>query len=198
MNEATEKPESGSDYLTRLRRAGIKQLGKGYYARTFQHPYYKNVVVKMFDNSDTAYRKYLNWVIRNQNNKYVPKIIVAANGKYLHKYRLASTTVNFVFMKRYQPLQINQLIQFTEYIRSNVSQSQKLSDMQRKELNYIVNSLSLSSRRTWHVIRRTTSDSDLRDLAAMLISSSDSIDLHRKNMMWDSELNTVVFTDPLA
>lgn len=196
MNEANEKPESGSDYLTRLRRAGIQQLGLGAYARTFQHPYYKNVVVKMFDNSDTAYKKYLNWVVRNQNNKYVPKIIVTANGEYLHKYRLANTTVNFLFMKRYQPVQINQLVQFTEYIRSNVSQ--KLSDMQRKELNYIVNSLFLSSRRTWHVICRTTTDSDLRDLASMLISSRDAIDLHRKNMMWDSELNTVIFTDPLA
>jgi hypothetical protein len=196
MNEATEKTEREKDYLARLKQAGIQQLGKGAYARTFQHPYYKNVVVKMFDNSDTAYMQYLNWVIRNQNNKYVPKIIVAANGEYLHKYRLANTTVNFVFMKRYQPLQINQLVQFTEYIRSTASQ--KLLDKQRKELNYIVNSLSLYSRITWNVIYKTTTDSDLRDLAAMLISSSDNIDLHRKNMMWDSELNTVIFTDPLA
>jgi hypothetical protein len=198
MNEATEKPEREKDYLARLKQAGIQQLGSGAYARTFQHPYYKNVVVKMFVNSDTAYKKYLNWVVRNQDNKYVPKIIVAANGEYLHKYRLANTTVNFVFMKRYQPLQINQLIQFTEYIRSNVSQSQKLSNKQRKELNYIVNSLSLYSRITWNVIYKTTSDSDLRELADWLINSNIDIDLHRKNMMWDNELKTVIFTDPVA
>jgi len=51
---------------------GFKSFGRGKYATVFGNPRYP-YVIKLFM-KDTAYLKYLNWVIRNQSNKYVPKI----------------------------------------------------------------------------------------------------------------------------
>jgi len=201
INEA-KKPENYNKYLARLEKSGIKQLGSGVYARVFQHPYYRNVVVKMFGDNDTAYNLYLNWVGRNQNNKYVPKIIPTQDGKNRHvmkiQYEGKFQTLNFVFLKRYNKINKVQLQQFTQYIRN--SAKTPLSNAQRGYLNRLVNAPSeLNNLAQWMTIYDTTTDDDLKRLAKTILAYSRfMIDLHTDNMMWDRKLQCVIFTDPLT
>lgn len=68
--------EKIGDYFKRIvKEKGIKKLGAGAFARVFQHPEFKNVVVKVYVDKDVAYKKYLKWCLRNQNNPFVPKVI---------------------------------------------------------------------------------------------------------------------------
>jgi hypothetical protein len=86
MIDEAKNPEHYRDYLARLKNRGIKTLGSGLHAEVFQHPTMSDVVVKMFDATDRAYMYWLRTIVRNQNNKYMPKIIPTVNGKFIHSY----------------------------------------------------------------------------------------------------------------
>jgi hypothetical protein len=92
--------ETMKEYHDRLvSTLNIKKLGSGAYAHVFQHPTYHNVVVKVFTDRDTTYKKYVNWCLKNQGNKYVPQIIemVPVKSPSGDKY-------NIVFMEKMNPV----------------------------------------------------------------------------------------------
>lgn len=88
-------------YLARLvNKQGIKMLGGGAFSQVFQHPHYGNVVVKVYTDKDTVYKKYVSWCLRHQGNPYVPKIIEQV------KYKSPDTgdKYNIVFLQKMTPI----------------------------------------------------------------------------------------------
>ncbi len=66
--------QNHSQYLHHLSGKRIKKIGEGAYAKVFQHPTHKDVVVKVFTDVDASYLKYIQWCEKNQHNPYVPKL----------------------------------------------------------------------------------------------------------------------------
>lgn len=210
MIDEAKNPEYYRDYLARLKNRGIKTLGSGLHAEVFQHPTMPDVVVKMFDATDRAYMHWLRTIVRIQNNKYVPKIIPTVNGKFIHSYLRPggsastipiSTTYRyyFIFMRRYEPMTSWGMGEFSNYIVSTIpevhdSRAMRLRDS-IKHYQYIPKYAE-----NWKLIADYSTDSELRQIAEILYKADDNyaLDLHEGNVMWDSKLNTVVFTDPLA
>jgi len=94
----------GNQYVTVAKqlvsKEGIKRLGAGAFSQVFQHPHYGNVVVKVYKNKDTAYRKYVTWCMAHQSNPYVPKIVDQVSYKSLktkEKYHI-------VFLQKMTPV----------------------------------------------------------------------------------------------
>ena len=63
-------------YLTQLvKKYGIQKLGGGAFSQVFQHPEFKNVVVKVYTGKDVVYKRYVDWCMKHQSNPYAPQII---------------------------------------------------------------------------------------------------------------------------
>lgn len=71
ITSSTEWKRSNID--TYMGRYGWKRIGQGGWARVYGHPS-KSYVIKIYSN-DEQYDTYLDFMKRNQSNKYVPKII---------------------------------------------------------------------------------------------------------------------------
>lgn len=177
------------EYLNSLKKI-TKMIGSGLYGYVFQHPLYHNVAVKIFDSDDYAYLHYLSkFVIPNQNNRYVPKLIVGEDGRIIYKFRLRNRDIIYiVFMKRYDTIQ-NHWSQLDRYMRQQTGikdYSYKLLDDPKDLFQSIVDNIQIKNR-----------DPDMYNLALYLIRFDD-LDIHEGNIMWDSELRVPVFTDPIA
>lgn len=93
--------EALAAYLNRLTsKEGIKKLGGGAYSQVFQHPHYGNVVVKVYTDRDTVFKKYAAWCMKHQSNPYVPKIIEQV------KYKSPETgeKYNIIFIQKMSPI----------------------------------------------------------------------------------------------
>lgn len=67
--------ERSWDYRDRLKSLGIKRLGRGSNAEVFQHPKYKDIVVKVYQKTDRDKGEYwLKWCMKHQSNPYVPRL----------------------------------------------------------------------------------------------------------------------------
>lgn len=100
LSEEALKP-----YLDRLvSKEGIQKLGGGAFSQVFQHPHYGNVVVKVYTDKDTVYKKYVTWCLSHQNNPYVPKIVEQV------KYKSPDTgeKYNIVFLQKMTPVKTTQ------------------------------------------------------------------------------------------
>jgi hypothetical protein len=69
--EASE--EAQGDYTSRLRDLRIKRVGSGIQADVYQHPQVDTIVVKVASEHD-APLAYLQYVLKHQDNPYVPKV----------------------------------------------------------------------------------------------------------------------------
>jgi hypothetical protein len=209
MIDEAKNPEYNRDYLARLKNLGIETLGRGLHAEVFQHPTMPDVVVKMFDATDRAYMHWLRTIVRIQNNKYVPKIIPTVNGKFVHRYlrhgssasTIPTSTAHkyyFIFMRRYDPISREQIAEFSDYIVSTMPEVRGVHAMRLrdsiKQYQYIPKYAE-----SWKLIADYSTDPELRQIAEILYKADNNyvIDLHEGNIMWDSKLKTVIFTDPL-
>lgn len=61
-----------SNIDTYLGRYGWNRIGMGGWAKVYSHPS-KNYVIKIYSN-DNIYNKWLDFMLANQSNKYIPKI----------------------------------------------------------------------------------------------------------------------------
>ena len=187
--------EKYMDYVRRVKQQGIPSLGTGAYGRVWQHPVYKNVAVKFFDD-DGEYRKFLRFVLQNPRNRYLPQIIPASDGKLWHKKKVSEfgkpKTVYFVFMKRYSRVNEAQI--------SNLfDQWMAAAGIKKTEKFY---KRIFNNSYYWTQWARSPMlaqrDPDAHALAQFIDQNSHTLDLHPGNMMWDSGTKTVIFTDPLA
>ena len=68
--------DSAEDINSALRNSNYKKelVDFGTYSVVFSHPSDPNTIIKLFSVKDTGYKKYLNFVLSNQNNPHVPKV----------------------------------------------------------------------------------------------------------------------------
>ena len=93
--------EALKPYLDRLvSKDGIKKLGGGAFSQVFQHPHYGNVVVKVYIDKDTVYKRYVAWCMKHQSNPYVPKIVEQIS----YKSPETKEKYNIVFMQKMAPI----------------------------------------------------------------------------------------------
>lgn len=207
INEANNKAigpikkstQSKLEYLRTVKQIA-RLLGEGLYADVFQHPVYNNVVVKIFDGYDLKYLRYLNeFVIPNQNNKYVPKVVTGTDGRIVYRFRLKHKSINIVFIKKYDSIQKHRG-EFPRYMDQLVKLAdgpvwnRKLTMWNKNGILFpIINSFAGSA-------KLAKEDPDMYNLARYLVTKFKqySFDIHIYNIMWDSELKNPIITDPVA
>jgi hypothetical protein len=201
VGKTTLATEYFKEYISRLRiEHGIKGLGEGAYGKVFQHPEFNNVVAKVFHN-DPAYESYLRWVIKNQNNKYVPQVIEVHYFKTPettqqvkdHRGRLVKRTsmeerIGVVFMKKLERMgnrEVSKIAKtFAALIGGGIVEYDKgFEDFLAKDWGKLAAATQ-------------TSDPDFSALAKWLERNHAS-DIHNGNVMKDENGN-IIFTDPVA
>lgn len=73
LGKPEKSKETLGDYQSRLRDLRMKQVGSGVQAHVYQHPKANTIVVKV-SREEEAPLVYLKYVLKNQNNPYVPKV----------------------------------------------------------------------------------------------------------------------------
>lgn len=184
QENGSNKPEKYKDYIKRILKTN-KKLGEGAFANVFQHPVYHNVVVKIFKN-DLGYLKYLNeFVIPNQQNRYVPKLISDDNGNFIHSFG----PIKIVFMKKYRVQNLN--VNIHKYLRKiKRKYFSSISDIE-----FAAFWISLVAQNKGIISKE---DPDLVNISKFFIKNAGALDLHDRNIAWDPELRNPIFTDPMA
>jgi hypothetical protein len=180
-----------NDYMKMLKKQKIKYLGGGAYGDVYAHPYYKNVVVKIIS-SDPAYISYLKFVAQNPGNRYLPQLIPNKNGELISRYSMRETEwgkerLQFIFMKRYAPSTHIQRERFTHYVISTTGSFRTLNT-----------DITDWRKSMWQIVAEVSTDPEIVTIAKYFSSSKYSLDNHAGNIMWDSELQNIIFTDPVA
>ena len=187
--------EAMKPYLDRLiSKDGIKKLGGGAFSRVFQHPHYGNVVVKVYTDKDTVYKRYVSWCLKHQNNPYVPKIIEQV------KYQSPETKekYNIVFMQKMTPIKtVQKLISLlVKALKLDTKAAEDLPFMQAFGLE-----AEKASEEDFDLIDKYVklgrTDKDFAEVWNHIRTyGKDKFDLHYGNVMLrDGQL---VLTDPVA
>lgn len=190
--------EKIGDYFNRLVKShGIQALGSGAYARVFQHPVYKNVVVKVYKATDKQYIKYVNWALKNQSNPWVPKIIEQV------EYKSKDGNLNLVFMQKLKPFADTREAA-NAMMRAAYKANPKLSKDEQDDLTDIIfEALSYGDLYPWIDFVTDTQlakkDKHFGKLwNDFIMKNQKAFDLHEGNMMYRVEDGQVVITDPLG
>jgi hypothetical protein len=200
VGKTTLATEYFKEYIQRLRRDhGIKGLGEGAYGKVFQHPEFKNVVAKVFHN-DPGYESYLRWVIKNQNNKYVPQVIevhyfeIPESTRQVknHQGRLVrrisgEERIGVVFMKKLKPMSNREV--------TEIARTYAVLIGVRVESNTGFEDFTFDDWKDLAAATKTN-DPDFSALAKWLARNQAS-DIHNGNVMKDENGN-IIFTDPVA
>ena len=179
-------------YLTRLvKKHGIQKLGGGAFSQVFQHPEFKNVVVKVYTAKDTVYKRYLSWCLKHQSDPYVPKII-----KQVEYKSPSGEAYNIVFMQKMTP--VKSRIKFARSMASLF----KLNTRALEDLD-LVRSLGMwgEQEEDFEVIDDLVSagkaDKDFTEVWRHIRTYGKSkFDMHPGNVMFRG--NQLVLTDPVA
>jgi hypothetical protein len=103
-------------------------------------------------------------------------------------------------MRRYESLSSEQAEQFSDYIVSTILNNLRREEDRLVDMMGLYRQISRSAV-FWKLIADHSSDSELQQVAEIIYKAENynyAVDLHSGNIMWDSKLNTVVFTDPVA
>lgn len=191
------REEKYGGYVNRLiDKEKLRFLGQGKYGSVFQHPEFSNVAVKVFKATDNAYRKYLRWCLRNQSNKYVPRIISV-------HYRGDGKKIGIVFMKKLRRASKKQITELAKHATALMySGNPEMYDSSREELRFLKAHMDfeLFTNEDWDDLADAARrrDPDLASFAEFMVKSrTNGGDVHRENIMVD-EQGQLVFTDPIA
>lgn len=179
--------ETLEDYVTRLGRLGISQLGKGGFAQVFQHPTMPNVAVKLLVEQDPGYERYLKYCeTKGKSNPYCPKILQVVKAEKIFDDTWDPDMV-LVFMEKLTPITQQEFNTFHQYASS-------LANLP------IMHSNNLCDSRTWHLLSKQKEDLPLAALAkalyVMYASDQEDFDLHKANIM--KRGHQLVITDPFS
>lgn len=187
--------EALPDYLKRLvKKHGIKKLGGGAYSQVFQHPHYHNVVVKVYTAKDVKYARYLAWVMKNQSNPYVPKVIEQ------HKHFDGKNKYFIVFMQKMSPIKTSEavvkLLARALGIKPGSDEYEDLGDVYDygegsgsefvHEFSEIVDA----------AVKAKTADPDFVKVWKQIKKNPEDLDMHSGNVM--TRDGHLVVTDPVA
>ncbi len=166
--------ETFQEYTSRLKKSGMKELGQGSFGIVFNHPKYKNVVVKIV-RYDPANRAWLNFCHKHKTNPYLPKLYG------VHRLTLDSAEDAYVvFMEKL----------FAAPVMAVVSLNKYIVDITGKH--------NWKDPKTWKSLAQVTPDQKLKQVAEFLAAMNPrNLDLHQANFMV-REPKQLVFTDPVA
>lgn len=190
-----ELAESFQDYSDRLvKEFNIKSVGTGNFSEVFQHPKMKNVVVKVFIH-DKGYEEYLSWCLKNQKNKFVPKIykVEQRDAGQTTKINRGITsplgnTYTFVFMEKLNVAKKSVLLKFLN----------SLGVIPRLPFQEHHTNLSGLWKDHWGFVAKNSTDKDLRSLARFLSSCAGNLDMHDdNNNVMQRGSDQLVFVDPI-
>lgn len=191
VNAALHKvvAEHLKDYVKRLKKMGIKQLGSGRFADVFQHPTMPNVVVKLLTENDRGYEAYVKFSQKNKNNKYVPRIlqVVEADDAFDKKGQYDMGNLRLIFMEKLEPIHYNKYIDFGEHVL-------KCAGIEAKNME-----TSLMEISTWQKCANQKEDRDLAAVAKFIVKTQGGdieIDIHDDNVMMRG--SNPVITDPFS
>ena len=162
------------EFIENLKREGYRKYiaGEGFYAGVFANPDDPQVT-KIFEKSDTGYEKYLDYMMKNQNNPHVPKIA----GKpftYLKKYRV-------VRMEKLRPYDKN-----SESDQKTYSALMSYISFTKQKVDYIPSNIKWLEKKY----------PQLDNLIDLLVENYANLDLHSKNIMFRGDVP--VITDPFS
>lgn len=186
--KSIKSDQTVQDYMKMLEKQKIKYLSGGAYGEVYAHPYYKNVVVKIISNYDPAYINYLKFVAQNPGNRYLPQLIPNKNGELISRYSMRGRDgLQFIFMKRYVSSTHIQRERFRQYVSSTIAAP---ADFRIPVTKW--------SKSMWQIVANRSTDPEIVTIAKYFSSSKYGLDNHAGNIMWDSELKNIIFTDPVA
>ena len=162
------------EFIENLKREGYREYlaGEGLFAGVFSKPD-DNWVVKLYYADDSGYETYLKYVLQNQNNVHVPKII----GKPV------------TFLKKYRILRMEKL---RKYDINNEDDQKIYSAL----INYIDFKKIYPEHIPSNVQWLTDEYPQLSDLIDLMVKNHSSLDLHPGNIMFRG--NVPVITDPFT
>lgn len=180
--------EELEDYIKRLTKKELmKKLGSGSFAAVFQHPIYHNMAVKVFDGSDYGYRDWLKFVKRNQQNKFVPKLVSVHFVKNEH-----NDEIGLVFMKKLKKAPVSSIMKLaSEWRGLAVRGGLELPPIRIGDYKFRKFTIPV-----WKAVAEQATDKDVKAIA-QFFAKTDPIDIHDANIMADED-GQLVFTDPLS
>ena len=168
------------DFMQAMRREGYKKyiIGDGLYAGVFMRSPEDNQVIKIFDTTDTGYKRYLDFVLKNKTNIHVP-VIKGYPVPFLKKYTI-------VRMEKLRPYSNSSeydqniftiIISLVRDIHSGKT-NPKPSDLKKSIKEF------------------KKSFPTIMPVLELLAKNYDSLDLHSKNIMFRGKIP--VITDPFS
>lgn len=179
--------ETLDEYVQRLEKQGISSLGKGGFAKVFQHPTMPNVAVKLLVERDPGYERYLQFCeTKGKGNPYCPKILQVVKADKIFDDPWDPNMV-VVFMEKLAPISQHEFNTFHQYVSY-------LADIP------ITHDNNLCDPETWHLLSKQKDDVPLAKLAkalyVMYTSDQEDFDLHKANIMKRGQ--QLVITDPFS
>lgn len=170
ITSTSQTTQTYSDYIEFLQNTTVKELDFGAYAYIFKHPTDKDKIVKVFPGEQDRYHLYLKWCLKNQENKFVPKIY-----EY-HEFMLEDRfEIGVVFLEKLKSMS-----------------SAKYKNFHSSNLLAIENKKYVDAK---FFRPSKTLDKDFRAVLRFLWSAPAEFDFHDGNFMLRDE--QIVVTDPL-
>ena len=113
-------PSEYNNLSKQLKKLGWNPVGQGTYAAVYENPKF-NYVLKIFTHEDDGYKKYLNYIMANQSNPFVPKL----RGKLVK----LSATAYAVRMEQLQPIEDDSI--FNKYIDPKLTHNREWSPIEQ-------------------------------------------------------------------
>lgn len=164
--------ETYKDYLSRLRKLSIQELGSGSFGTVFQHPEFSNVAVKVV-RKDAAYLKFVKFAIDHPTNKYLPRIAAVDKVKFDN-----GPDGYLVFMERLS--------------QADFAVKEEFFNKLPYELHSTVYRLSKEG---WALLSKSK-DHDVAIVAQYMLKNWANLDLTDQNLMQRGR--QLVFSDPVA
>jgi len=171
--------ETYKDYLMRLRKLNITEIGDGGFGRVFQHPEFSNVAVKVV-RSDTQYLRFARFARRHPANPYLPKIADIVSVHFDD-----SKDGFIVFTERLRPAPAKLWLQFQEFLPKSTW-----------PWSLAPNSVKRLSSAGWQWLAAEAQDTNVREFATFAFKNMARLDLSQSNLM--ARGSQLVFTDPVS
>lgn len=171
--------ETIDQYVKRLKRSGVKELGRGFFSKVFAHPHTDTVAVKLTCKVDRRYINYAKKCQQLQENVWLPKVMS------INSVRFSNAQRHLIFMERLAPAKAHHVKKAIQQILAGTTVTNT-----RKFKTFHDFSADI-----WSRVAAQSPSAHIRELAQIMYRLRPD-DLHNGNVMMRGE--QLVFTDPVA